>query len=214
MNDTVWNGGRGGMCQQVAREAVNASVFGGTALIAWHNIPAEHRHSGKPRGGGIGYMDIPSQSGEAGHAFWIENEDYIWSTDALRRGHIDRIRMTTLAAKWNMRYLGWIDWTPSGALHLLSNSPAVPAPTLKFRQGRAVYSSKMHGGQANSDSVWNVTLALKQRGFVNVATDDFTPHVQEKVARYQRSKGWTGSDADGIPGPGTTAALGLVWVKG
>lgn len=214
----VHNGGNGGMCQKVSREIVGAGPFGVTALVAWHSIPESHRHSGTPRGGSIVYLDKPNVSGEAGHATWMEDPVYARSTDAFTTGRMDKIKLTTLVANWNMRYLGWIDWTPSGYLHLLPlatpGTPA-PSPTLKYRQGKQVYSSKMHVGQMNSDSVWNIALALKARGFnTSTVVDDFTPALREKVAAYQRSKGWTGSDADGIPGPGTTTALGLTWVVG
>jgi murein L,D-transpeptidase YcbB/YkuD len=86
-------------------------------------------------------------------------------------------------------------------------TPPTPPPSDTYRQGRKVYSSKMKRGQANSDSVWNLTVAL---GIAK--TDDYSQAVVDAVASYQRAQGWSGSDADGIAGPSTVKRLGLTWV--
>lgn len=85
----------------------------------------------------------------------------------------------------------------------------------QYRQGRRVYASKMHAGQVDSDSVWNVQNALMAKGFSipDGPTDAFVPEAVDACRRFQEAQGWTGSDADGIPGPVTVKRLGLVWVK-
>lgn len=209
----LWNG----MCQGFAREAVGAAPWAASALKAWFSIPATHRHSGFPRAGGIAYYDTASVPDyrDFGHATPIVENGYVWSTDALRAGKVDKVPYTFFAAHWGMRYLGWIDWTPSGLIRLKPTAPApAPQPVLAYRQGKQVFSSKMHVGQANSDSVWNLTLALRAHG-VNVAVGTaFTSVVRNAVGVFQRSRGWSGAGADGIPGPQTIHDLGLIWVQG
>lgn len=85
---------------------------------------------------------------------------------------------------------------------------------LSFRSRKRVYLSKMVKGQGDSDSVWNVQIALLRLGYSipNGPTDYFGEQTRKAVSAFQRKQGWTGSDADGYPGPGTIKALGLQYV--
>jgi peptidoglycan hydrolase-like protein with peptidoglycan-binding domain len=85
-----------------------------------------------------------------------------------------------------------------------------------YRQGRRVYASKMQLAQDDSDSVWNLQVALLARGleFEDGPTGYYGRHTRRSVAAFQRQRGWQGKDADGIAGPLTIARLGLVWVDG
>lgn len=204
---------QGNHCQQFVRSCVGASAWAGSAINAWHEIPAAHRHTGYPRAGGIAYYDRPAipDHREFGHTVFVVERGQVWSTDALRFGHVDLVPYTWFAAHWGMRYLGWIDWTPSGAINL---APATVPPTYAYRQGKKVFRSKMHLGQMNSDSVWNVTLALRaKRARTEIPIDDYTADVKHDVAQFQYAQGWRGTNADGIVGPGTCAKLGLIWVN-
>lgn len=205
-----------GHCQQFARSCVGAAGWADSAILAWHDIPATHRHSGFPRAGSVAYFDRPDipDNHEFGHAVFVIEKGNVWSTDALHSGRVDIVPYTWFAAHWGMRYLGWIDWTPSGLIRL-APSVVVPTPALAYRQGKKVFSSKMHVGQANSDSVWNVILALRAHGYPTLPIgDDFTSQVRNAVGAFQRRQHWSGQDANGIPGPETVRRLGLVWVQG
>jgi hypothetical protein len=203
-----------GKCQMFARNCVGAQAWAGTALNAWNAVPASHKIPGKVVNGGLTYFDDPHRSGEAGHAVFAMGNGYVWSTDILRSGHVDLVHYSVITSKWGMRLLGTINWTPSGAINM---APAVikpPAPVYTYRQNKQVYSSKMHLGTLNSDSVWNVNLALYQKHYGGTPVDDFTPATQAAVKKFQLAQGWTGAQADGIPGPMTVAHLGLTWVVG
>ncbi|MGV0949372.1 MAG: hypothetical protein ACOYB3_01780 [Azonexus sp.] len=97
--------------------------------------------------------------------------------------------------------------------------PKPPAKPLTYRQGKKVYKSKMRLGQRDSDSVWNLCVALIAKGFgkeiqaAGGCVDDYTSAVKASCARFQRSRGWSGSGADGIAGPQTVKDLGLLWVN-
>lgn len=85
---------------------------------------------------------------------------------------------------------------------------------LSYRRDKIVHLSKMKLGVGDSDSVWNVQIALLRRGYSIPAgpTDYFGNQTANAVKKFQLDQGWTGNDADGIPGPGTIRALGLNYV--
>ena len=85
---------------------------------------------------------------------------------------------------------------------------------LSFRSNKRVYLSKMVMGQGDSDSVWNVQIALLLKGYSIPAgpSDFFGKQTQAAVKKFQEDQGWSGGDADGLPGPGTVKALGLQYV--
>jgi peptidoglycan hydrolase-like protein with peptidoglycan-binding domain len=68
--------------------------------------------------------------------------------------------------------------------------------------------------QDDSDSVWNIQLALLSKGYWIGAgpTGTFGRHTLAAVAAFQGAQGWKGKRADGIPGSATVGKLGLVWV--
>jgi peptidoglycan hydrolase-like protein with peptidoglycan-binding domain len=112
-------------------------------------------------------------------------------------------------------YRGWISATPAGDELPVQRQPErndVPG----YRQGRKVYASKMQLAQDDSDSVWNLQVALIARGFEfeDGPTAYYGRHTRRCVAAFQHRRGWEGKDADGIAGPQTIARLGLVWVDG
>lgn len=109
--------------------------------------------------------------------------------------------------------LGNVPITPPPPVKPPPPPPVKPPPPATWRQDKKVYESKMAKGQADSDSVWNVTAGLKEKGYWTAAqTDDYTQAVVDAVAKFQRAQGWSGSDANGIVGPTTAARLGGVWV--
>lgn len=206
----------GNKCQMFARQCVGASAWANSAIKAWHAIPEVHRHHGVPRPGSLAYYDKPyvSDRNEFGHVVFVIERGQVWSTDALRYGRVDIVPYNWFSAHWGMRYLGWIDWTPSGRINLAPTG-VTPAPTLAYRQGKRVFSSKMRQGQMNSDSVWNLVLALRSHGYPSLPVgDDYIQRVRDACAGFQRKQGWTGSDANGIAGPETIRRLNLIWVNG
>lgn len=109
-------------------------------------------------------------------------------------------------------------WSGSGADGLMGPSTCdklgLPQ-TFGYRSNKQVYASKMSVGTADSDSVWNVQVALLLKGYSipNGPSNYFGEQTKAAVKEFQTKQGWTGDDADGIPGPSTVAALGLQWVQ-
>ncbi|MGH8894471.1 MAG: peptidoglycan-binding domain-containing protein [Actinomycetes bacterium] len=198
------------LCQMFSRQCVGAEPFGASAREAFNDIPGEHRHrSAPPPAGSIAYYGDSDRG--AGHAVFAVHGGFVWSNDIVRRGRIDRVRWDVFVSRWGLPYRGWIDACPTGDL------PVQPTePRRRYRQGKRVFSSRMRFAQDDSDSVWNLQIALMARGFEfeNGPTGYYGSHTRTCCAAFQRRMGWTGADADGIAGPATIDRLGLLWVTG
>ena len=84
-----------------------------------------------------------------------------------------------------------------------------------FRQNRMVFSSKMHLGQMDSDSVWNLQLALIRHDLsigAPAPTGNYLNGTLGAVKKFQLAQGWSGKGADGLAGKQTVKRLGLTWV--
>lgn len=71
--------------------------------------------------------------------------------------------------------------------------------------------SGVYAPGASGAHVTSLQSALLQRGFSipSGATGWFGAETQAAVAAFQQSQGWSGSSADGLPGPVTLSRLGL-----
>lgn len=110
-------------------------------------------------------------------------------------------------------------WSGSGADGLMGpmtcDKLGLPQ-NLKTRGNGLVYASKMRIGQGDSDSVWNVQVALLLRGFSIPAgpTDYFGNQTVAAVKEFQTEEGWSADLVTGIPDESTIKALGdLQWVQ-
>jgi hypothetical protein len=129
---------------------------------------------------------------------------------------VDRVKWDVFPRAWpGHPYRGWIDHCPSGELPVQDpGKETVRAPDLGYRQGKKVYRSKMRFRQTDSDSVWNLQLALMARHlpFLDGPTGFYGAHTRNACAAFQTKQGWSGDGANGIAGPLTIKRLGLVWV--
>ena len=108
-------------------------------------------------------------------------------------------------------------WQPASAGHVTRNPQpwldATPLHVEGLWGGGKVFASKMHAGQEDSDSVRNLQVKLNDRVAAGLpVTGNYGAATIEACRRFQESQGWRGDDADGIAGPQTVRALGLVWV--
>ena len=207
------------LCQVFSRQCVGAPPFGTSARLAFEGTPTAHRHtSSPPPPGSLAYYGRPGVGD--GHAVFVVEGGMVWSTDILRHAKVDKVRWDTFTngkpKGWSLPYRGWIDWCPAGDLpvqHLAPDGPAVVGP---YRQAKQVYKSKMHLQQADSDSVWNLQVALAAMGHpvTGGPTGFYGTQTRDACAAFQRGQGWPGQGADGIAGPLTAERLGLVWVEG
>lgn len=196
------------LCQVFARQCVGAPPFGASAREAFNGQPLASRHtSSPPPAGSIAYYGLPDRG--AGHAVFTVHGGLVWSNDILRRGKIDRVQWDVFVSEWRLPYRGWIDACPDGELPVQRAKSGE-----RYRQQKRVYAEKMRFGEDDSDSVWNLQIALMSKGFTfqNGPTGYYGAHTRTSCAAFQRRSGWSGRDADGIAGPRTVEQLGLIWV--
>jgi hypothetical protein len=196
------------MCQVFSRQCVGAGPFGASAREAFNAQPKEHKHTSfPPPAGSIAYYGFPDRG--AGHAVFAVHGGFVWSNDIIRPGKIDRVQWDVFVSRWNLPYRGWIDQCPAGELPVQRKGPVNP-----YRQRKRVYAEKMRFGQEDSDSVWNLQVALIAKGFKfeNGPSGYYGRHTIRTCAAFQRRMGWRGEFADGLAGPVTIERLGLIWV--
>lgn len=190
-----------GLCQKFSRSVINAGAWGTSALNAWNAIPAAHKFSGVPRGGALAYFG----NSQPGHVVFVDpaNPAYCFSSDILRAGKIDRVPLKLITAKWGLRYLGWIDWTPSGAINL------VPVPVVIPASSNPVSLSKVQPVLTNG-SVVAVQSSLKTEGLYTFQINGkFDANTQIAYSKWQKKMGYTGADANGVPGIKSLTDLGI-----
>lgn len=96
-------------CQMFVRMALGApgGVEFATARLAFLAIPLEDRHpvGGKhPPAGVPGYFRTRTRNWHVGLS---AGKGEIWSTDILRRGHIDKVTIPYIERRWGAVYIGW-----------------------------------------------------------------------------------------------------------
>lgn len=150
-------------------------------------------------------LGVPAKN-EINHRDWTDGTGGVGGYPLPTKGRKVDTRYDTEWLRQNTAsYLNGTTPPPSGG-------GGTPPPSTSYRQGKKVYSSKMKKGQSNSDSVWNLTVALNAKGVTVAKGDDYTQPFVDAVAKFQRQQGWSGSGADGIAGPETVKRLGLTWV--
>ena len=124
----------------------------------------------------------------------------VWSTDYKRHGHVDLIPYLAPTHGWNMRWLGWIDWTPSGAINLAPTAvkpkpPVVgkPLPSASPWAHGDVYRNRLHYGQQKSDSVKRMQYVLNTKwGYHALAvTGSYDVYTDTVVRSWQKRIGGT-----------------------
>lgn len=211
-------GGWSNQCQRFSRSCVGAGAWASSARRAFNAIPARHRHTSfPPPPGSIAYYGSAT-SGNGHTAFVSAKPGYVYSTDIKRPGKIDLVPWNVFASAWGMRYRGWIDWTPSGPINF---KPAVVRPTpahvikptvrlsriIKAAQTDPKYT-RIH--KTYPTEVLIVEKALNRAGTLASAEVDgsFRPKTKSAYAAWQRHLGYSGKDANGIPGMKSLTALG------
>lgn len=176
------------LCQMFSRNCVGAAAWAGTARNAFYAIPERHRFTTAPRAGSLVYFDDPRISGEAGHAVFMVTNGYCYSNDILVRGKISKVPLSLIREKWGMRQLGWIDWTPSGAINLAPVSAPVSSPS-PWSKG-AVYQDRLKFGMRDSDSVRRLQYQLRKKGYSQVVINgNYGATTDAAVRAWQKKIG-------------------------
>lgn len=188
-----------GMCLRFSRLSASAPALYPTAIEDWRNAKYRHAWTSRPPAGAL--LAWSGGSREMGHRAVSAGDGYVYSTDILREGRVDRVSLAYLASRWgNLTPAGW-----SEDIDGVRVAGLVPVTV-------TVELENLRPGMANED-VRELQVALRAHGMAYLnsagATGFFGDQTRAMCREFQNRVGWTGADADGIPGPKTCALLGL-----
>lgn len=95
------------LCQKFVRTSLGAPGGAASAKAAWQGLRDEQKRGPgnrkPPRGVPVYFrLDTPYW-----HAALSAGNGYIWSTDVIRTGRVDKVSITYLERRWDAEYLGW-----------------------------------------------------------------------------------------------------------
>lgn len=99
-------GGYEGLCLRFTRHCHNVPARDASAKVAWSRTPIAERHGGKQPPPGV---PVYWKIGEYDHVAESAGGGWCVSTDILRRGKADRVRISLITERWGAQYLGWTE---------------------------------------------------------------------------------------------------------
>lgn len=202
-------------CLLWVQTVLGAPNAGPYAAWAWeHNT--QHRGDPHPPAG----VPVYYLGSRYGHICLSVGGGRVRSTDWPRAGRagqtapVAEANIQDIARAWGRTYVGWTSTLAGIAIPGIGSggsAPVVPASGGGWKNN-AVYVNKLHEGQSDSDSVWNVQKRLIALGFSIPAgpTGNWPAGGQTTaaVAAWQRSKNQAAPYNTGKSlGPRQTAAL-------
>ena len=188
-----------GMCLKFVRLCFNAPSRYPSARSAWLNAKYRHTAGTPPLAVPVFWNYLPN-----GHIAFSLGGGYIRSTDWPSRNRIGTTTITRLSSAWGKRYSGWSEDLNGYRVYAVSTRPAVSLSAVT----RAARNNAYGAG------VLTVQKALKRRypGFdYSTAPGTWGPRTREYYAAWQRTLGYSGSDANGIPGQASLSRLGSLY---
>lgn len=189
-----------GQCLKTIRQAYNVQSKYPTASSSW--VAADHKHFASrgtdvPRGAPVWWT---GGSSGAGHIAISCGGGVCISTDWKEPGRLAYARIDDITVLWNLNFKGWtrevndvVVWMP-------------PQPATR----PVVHLHSLKPGK-RSDDVLKVKKRLKEKGYRGFLTksNKYGKGVQKAYATYQRRLGYSGADANGIPGTTSLKKLGF-----
>lgn len=184
------------LCQMFTRSCLGAAAWAPSAREAFNAVPVANRHTSvPPEGAGVYYGNAHSG---AGHATYSAGGGYVWSTDILRHGKVDRVRYDVFEHAWGLPFRGWIDLTPSGPVSL---RPPVVAPVVKA--GAVVHVGDLVGIKRSPSAAY-INRALIAEGYKIPTRAYWSPATSQAFRNYRNVHGF---------GKNTRAALLVLGAK-
>lgn len=192
-----WVGGAG-LCLMTVRQYYGVGAGVPTAAASWAMSDHKRRVASGvdcPRGTPVYWT---GGSHGAGHIAISTGGGNCFSTDWKEAGRIDRARIDDITSHWGLNFQGY-SFEVNGVQVW---KPAGPIGT--------VHLSNLKPGKRNKD-----VLLLKKRlhtkgyrGFI-LGSDKFGFGLKRAYAKYQRSLGYSGKAANGVPGAISLKKLGF-----
>jgi hypothetical protein len=188
-----------------------------TPTANWHDVP---------RGAPVFYHGPIEDGVEYGHIVTFfgvtQAGPLVWSNDVVAQGKMNMVSPLWFLSHWGHTLLGWTGDLNGVDLHLTANGPgsgedkgAAPAATVSVAS--VVAAAKADPGRPQGhrtkdalDDVLPVEKALVKLGWLpaDLADGAFGTSTVSAYQKWQQSLGYTGKDADGIPGEVSLSRLG------
>ena len=199
-----------GRCLQWVRGMFGVAAMFRYAYDVWLQCPAEYRHatSVAPPRGSVALYRSPNTSGRPGHIAIGLGGGKILSTDLPTGGKVGVVHYMDPVRRWGHSYVGYCWWI---------NGKVITAPFIDVsdiaevaRRSKALVAK--NGGYGNVRDgavVKQVEHRLWKRRLLAFARVNTTWNKIDTAAyaRWQRILGYSGSEADGVPGLASIRAL-------
>lgn len=196
-----------GFCLQWVRSCFSVDARYFDAAEAWNEAGRRHRtNSGKHCPRGVPVWWTGGSSGH-GHVALSVGGGYCLSTDAAGSGKCAKVKIDDLTANWGLDFRGWSE-DINGA-RVYDPKPGAPA-----KGWERVKLSAIGPKQRNKDvEVVKRRLLAKLGDKHDLNMDDLKDFWGENMTTayqaWQERLGFTGKDADGLPGRESLKRLGL-----
>jgi hypothetical protein len=184
-----------GMCQMFARSCFNVGALYGSASSAWDH--ADYRHPLSD--GNLAPRGVPfywkGGSRGFGHVALSVGSGLAWTTDVVRAGKVDLVRINDITRHWGQRPMGWAE--DINNVHVFK-LPAVDLSDLVAAAKRDPKRATGHGTGGAIAAVIRFERSLAARGYLNHAYADGSYGTKTIAAmhRYQHDHGFKGN---GLP---------------
>lgn len=207
------------LCQKFVRSCVGAAAWGTSARAAANSVPLKERHYTTPPPAGAQVFYGSSTHGNGHVALAASKYGYVYSNDIKRRARVDLVPWNVFSSAWGYPFRFWTTWTPSGRVQL-APTPQLPAlipntviPTISLRRVQAAAAADPKASQGHKtypNEVILVERALQKAGYLAAKYIDgsFGTLTIKAYSGWQRHLGYSGKDANGIPGATSLTALG------
>jgi len=187
-------------CLYFVRSCFNVPSYYGRAEWAYYGAQYKHTSWPPPPAVPVFWTD-----GTYGHVVISAGHGYCWSSDFLRNGYIDKVRIASITAAWGQHYRGWAedinrarvyhaDWWMldiSNTIHAARNKTAIP----KGEDLKTAVAKEVGWGEMKKN---------------NTLGTGFRAQYRKTQVKYLKATGQvvTNTSADGIPGRGSLSWLG------
>jgi len=167
-------------CKSFVRQSydINPSLAA-SAHAEWELVPAAQKHTGDDAPEGTAVFWAPN------HVALSTGGGKVLSTDIERVGKVDEVNTGLIKERWGLELLGWSTWFDGHDIGLTVRATAV-------KVSLATAQADARAGTFSGP----VADALRAMGL---------PATREGYAKVQEMYGYSGQQADGIPGPVTFA---------
>lgn len=150
-------------------------------------------------------------SGVADHIATSIGGGLCLSTDAARKGRVDIVSIDSITRNWNCKLQGWTETIEGVQIWTPPKPSALPQVSLAYVVQAAYKDPKARQGSAvHPIHVRRLELALRGEGLLTRYYGDgaYGTTTIAAYAAWQRRLGYSGKDANGIPGMQSLKALG------